>query len=201
MPRVAPACVLAACTSGGAATAAPSASERAAARPLGRSAPSAPAELTPVKLQLQWVPQAQFAGYFAAQDQGYYEEEGLDVTILAGGSTSSARRSSPAAGRVRHQLGAEGCSQPRESGADLVVIAQIFQRSGDPAGVVQGQEHHQAGRLQGQEDRRLGFGNESELFAGAEKAGLDPDNRLRSVIAALRHDRLLQPAISMSPRR
>src|SRR5918993_4777335 len=43
------------------------------------------AELTPVKLQLQWVAQAQFAGYYAAVDQGYYEEEGLDVEIVEGG--------------------------------------------------------------------------------------------------------------------
>ena len=34
--------------------------------------------LTSVKLQLQWLPQAQFAGYYVAQDQGYFEEEGFD---------------------------------------------------------------------------------------------------------------------------
>src|SRR5262245_121834 len=39
---------------------------------------------TPIKLQLQWFPQAQFAGYFAALDKGYYADEGLDVTILPG---------------------------------------------------------------------------------------------------------------------
>ena len=38
-----------------------------------------------VTLQLKWVTQAQFAGYYAALEQGYYEEEGLDVTILPGG--------------------------------------------------------------------------------------------------------------------
>ncbi|MFM8867271.1 MAG: hypothetical protein ACKOFZ_03170 [Ilumatobacteraceae bacterium] len=36
-------------------------------------------ELTPVKLQLQWFIQAQFAGYFAAQDQGFYEDMSIDV--------------------------------------------------------------------------------------------------------------------------
>lgn len=39
---------------------------------------------TPVKLQLQWFTQAQFAGYYAAQDQGFYTEQCLDVTILEG---------------------------------------------------------------------------------------------------------------------
>ena len=38
-----------------------------------------------VSLQLQWVTQSQFAGYYVALDQGYYEDEGLNVTILPGG--------------------------------------------------------------------------------------------------------------------
>ena len=38
-----------------------------------------------VTLQLQWVTQAQFAGYYVALDKGFYEAEGLDVTVLAGG--------------------------------------------------------------------------------------------------------------------
>ena len=36
-------------------------------------------------LQLKWVTQAQFAGYYVAQDQGFYDAEGLDVTIKPGG--------------------------------------------------------------------------------------------------------------------
>ena len=38
-----------------------------------------------VTLQLKWVTQAQFAGYYVAQDQGFYADEGLDVTIKPGG--------------------------------------------------------------------------------------------------------------------
>lgn len=41
--------------------------------------------LTPVTLQLQWVTQAQFAGYYVALDKGWYEEEGIDLTIIPGG--------------------------------------------------------------------------------------------------------------------
>ena len=36
-------------------------------------------------LQLKWVTQAQFAGYYVAQDQGFYDAEGLDITIKPGG--------------------------------------------------------------------------------------------------------------------
>ncbi|NOX30148.1 MAG: ABC transporter substrate-binding protein, partial [Actinobacteria bacterium] len=42
-------------------------------------------ETTSIKLQLQWVPQSQFAGYFAAADLGFYEDVGLDVEIIEGG--------------------------------------------------------------------------------------------------------------------
>ena len=44
------------------------------------------AELTPVTVQLQWIHQAQFAGLYAADQNGYYAEEGLAVTFIAGGS-------------------------------------------------------------------------------------------------------------------
>ena len=43
------------------------------------------AELTPASLQLQWFVQAQFAGYYAAKDLGFYEDNCIDVTILEGG--------------------------------------------------------------------------------------------------------------------
>lgn len=41
--------------------------------------------LTPVTLQLQWVTQAQFAGYYVALDKGWYKEEGIDLTVIPGG--------------------------------------------------------------------------------------------------------------------
>lgn len=43
-------------------------------------------ELDKVKLQLKWLPQSQFMGYYVAENKGYYKEEGLDVEILPGGS-------------------------------------------------------------------------------------------------------------------
>lgn len=43
---------------------------------------------TPLRVQLKWVDQAQFAGYYAALDQGYYAAQGLDVTLLPGGPST-----------------------------------------------------------------------------------------------------------------
>src|SRR5207245_11546137 len=51
--------------------------------PAAAAKPSGPPDK--VKLQLKWVPQAQFAGYFVALDKGDYKDENLDVEILPGG--------------------------------------------------------------------------------------------------------------------
>ena len=79
--------VLAACTSG---TGDPTASEDggnggATGSPAASEDGGNGGETASVRLQLQWVPQAQFAGYYAAQEQGYYAEENLDVEIVPGG--------------------------------------------------------------------------------------------------------------------
>src|SRR4026207_1751917 len=76
---------LAACSSGGgAATPAPGREGAGPPAASGWAGGGAQAGMKPIRLQLQWFPQAQFAGYFAAKDQGFYADEGLDVTILPG---------------------------------------------------------------------------------------------------------------------
>src|SRR5256885_17168487 len=57
----------------------------AATAALGMSRAQAAPKLTKVTLQLKWVTQAQFAGYYAAVSQGYYKKLGLDVTLKVGG--------------------------------------------------------------------------------------------------------------------
>src|SRR5688572_28645350 len=66
-----------ACSTGTPATQQP-ASQAPASQAPSSQAPAA----TTVRLQLQWEPQAQFAGYFAAAEEGYYEEEGLTVEFV-----------------------------------------------------------------------------------------------------------------------
>ena len=87
-------------------------------------------DLAPVSIQLQWVTQAQFAGYYVALALGYYEDECLDVTILESeGDIQPA--DAVAAGDA--EFGVTWLPKTliaNEQGADLVNIAQIFQRSG-----------------------------------------------------------------------
>ena len=86
-------------------------------------------QLTKVRLQLQWVAQSQFAGYYAALDKGYFKDLGLDVEIKLGGPDI-----------VPQQVVASDAAEfgiawvpkmlaSREAGADLVNIAQVFQGS------------------------------------------------------------------------
>src|SRR5687767_12619668 len=77
--------LVAACSTTAPATQAP-ASQAPASAPASQAPSSqAPTEAT-VRLQLQWEPQAQFAGYFAADREGYYAEEGLTVEFVRGGA-------------------------------------------------------------------------------------------------------------------
>jgi NitT/TauT family transport system substrate-binding protein len=140
----------------------------------GSAAPAECEGTDSIKLQLQWVTQAQFAGYFAARDQGYYEARCLDVELienppdvfpqqqLADGVVDFAIAWTPKA------------LATREQGANIVNIAQMLQRSGTlqvsfkDAGITEPADFA---------DKNIGnwgFGNEYEVFAALNQAGLDP---------------------------
>mgnify|MGYP001273128550 CR=1 FL=1 len=85
-----------------------------------------------VTLQLRWDHQFQFAGYYAAEMQGYYREAGIDVDIrsaIADGKNLIQATKEVASGRADFGIGAAEIIVAREDGADLKVIASIFQRS------------------------------------------------------------------------
>jgi NitT/TauT family transport system substrate-binding protein len=168
---------VAACSSGGAATVAPSAAAPSTAASAAASeAASAPAEMKKIRLQLQWFPQAQFAGYFAAKDKGFYADEGLDVSILPG-AVEIVPATVVAGGQAEFGISwVPRMLAPRESGADGVVIGQVFQRSPTLQVSFKDQNITKPEDLKGKKVGAWGFGNESELYAGLRKAGLDPTN-------------------------
>lgn len=87
-------------------------------------------EKTEVSIQLKWLPQAQFMGYYVAAAKGYYEEVGLNVNIVSGGGDISETTA------VNNGTVDFGVTWPTNmavadaGGMDLVEIAQIYQRSG-----------------------------------------------------------------------
>ena len=155
-----------------------------ATTPGAGSTPSTSGNTAPkdkVTLQSKWVAQAQFAGYYAAKEKGYYDAENLDVTIRPGGPDI-----------IPEQVVASGQAQfgidwlpsllsSRESGSPLVNIAQVFQKSG-----MLSIRWKDIG-LKGVDDYRgkkvavwLG-GNEFELYATLAKHGMDPQKDLTIV--------------------
>lgn len=140
----------------------------------GESAGPAPeGELTQVKLQLQWLPQGQFAGYFAAADQGFFEEEGLDVEIIPSGG-DIVPQDALANGDADYAIAwVPKVLGSIEAGANVIEIAQIFQRSGTlqvswaDAGI------DSVADFEGKKIGSWGFGNEWEIFAAMAEEGLD----------------------------
>lgn len=83
-----------------------------------------------VKLQLQWVTQAQFAGYYVALDEGFYEKEGLNVTILPGGPDIAPPQVLAGGGADVMLNWMPSALAAREKGLPVVNIAQPFKTSG-----------------------------------------------------------------------
>ncbi|MBP1972134.1 ABC transporter substrate-binding protein [Cohnella thailandensis] len=159
----------------GSESASPSASAPASSPAAGETPAADPVK---VKLQLKWVPQAQFAGYFVAQEKGYYAEEGLEVEILPGGPDI-----------VPEQQVANGAADigidwvasllaHQEQGLPLVEISQIYQKSGlvlvskKSAGIAGPAD------LKGKKVGNWMGGNEFELLALFDKYKLDPNKDL-----------------------
>jgi NitT/TauT family transport system substrate-binding protein len=127
-----------------------------------------------VSLQLQWFIQSQFAGYFAAQEKGFYADQCLEVTIVEGG-VDIVPQQQLADGAVDFAIAwVPKALASREAGANIVNIAQVFQRSGTlqvafaDSGIDSPEDF--AGKTIG----NWGFGNEYEIFAALAEVGLDP---------------------------
>ena len=162
---------------GDSSTEAPSATEAPATE--APAASEAPADgacetTTPVKLQLQWFTQAQFAGYFAAIEEGYYAAQCLDVTIVEGG-VDIVPQQQLADGAVDFALSwVPKALASREAGANIVDIAQIFQRSGTLQVSFKDKNITTPADFAGKKIGNWGYGNEFEIFAALTKAGIDP---------------------------
>ena len=140
-----------------------------------------PETVTDVTLQLQWFTQSQFAGYYAAVATGIYEDYGLNVEILEGGveivpaSVLDSGAADFAVSWVPRGL------VPREEGANITNIAQVFQRSATLQVSFADSGISTVTDLEGRTVGNWGFGNEFELLAGLRKNGLDPASDVQLV--------------------
>jgi NitT/TauT family transport system substrate-binding protein len=170
-----------ACTAPAAAPAAPAAAD-ATEEAAGEAA--AGAECTtkdPVTLQLKWVAQAQFAGYYAALSEGFYDEECLDVTINSGGPDLVPEQV-VAGGQADFGINfVPSLLSAREQGSNLVNVAQVYERSGMRQISWKDVGIESPADLKGRNVAVWFGGNEFELLATLAKYGIDKDTDLTLV--------------------
>ena len=134
-----------------------------------------------VVLQLKWVAQSQFAGYYVAQEKGFYENAGLDVEIKPGGPDIAPEQVIAGGGADVIVTWMAAALSAREKGVPLVNIAQPFKKAGmqlvcPKDGPVQTEADFKG--------KTLGvwfFGNEYPFYAWMNKLGLSTDGGAEGV--------------------
>src|SRR3954447_13414744 len=137
-----------------------------------KPATSSAATADKVTLQLKWVPQAQFAGYYAAAAKGYYKQFGLDVTLKPGGPDITPEQV-VASGQA--QFGIDWLPSllaTRDKGGDILNIAQVFTRSGMTELSWKSSGINTIKKMAGKKVGVWCCGNENELYAALVKNGL-----------------------------
>jgi NitT/TauT family transport system substrate-binding protein len=151
-------------------------------------------KLTKVTIQLKWVTQSQFAGYYAAKAKGYYKAAGLDVNLKIGGPSIINEQT------VLSKQAEFGVNwfpsllANRDQGNDLVNIAQVFPRSGTTEVTWKKDGITNFKQMRGKKFGVWIFGNEFEQRAALVKNGMDPDKDVTLVqqqfdmVAFLNHE-------------
>lgn len=145
-----------------------------------------------VTLQLKWVPQAQFAGYYVAQEKGFYKDAGLDVTIKPGGTDISPVQviAGKSADVIVNWM--PDALAAREAGVPLVNISQIYDRSGMMLTCKKSSGISTPKDLKG---KTLGVwfgGNEYPFFNWMAKLGYNTDTDIKVLKQGFNVDPLLQ---------
>ena len=134
-----------------------------------------------VTLQLKWVTQAQFAGFYAAKAKGFYDEEGLDVNLKIGGPSITPEQ--VVLGK-QAEFGVDWLPSllaSRDKGQDLVNIAQVFTRSGMTELTWKDSNITSIDQMAGKKVGVWCCGNENELYAALRKNNLDPQSDVKIV--------------------
>lgn len=152
-------------------------------------------ELDKVKIQLKWLPQSQFMGYYVADAKGYYEEEGIEIEILPGGSDIIPEQ------QVYNGVADIGVTwvsslmKYQSEGWGLVQTAQVFQKSAmllvskDTANITSPDD------LKGKKVGSWFGGNEYEIYALLEANGIDREKDLQLVQQDFTMNQLLENKI------
>jgi len=132
--------------------------------------------LIPVRLQLKWTHQFQFAGYYAAAAQGYYRDAGLDVTMIEGRPDQDPV-SQVLAGKAQFGVGTADLLLRRARGQPVVALAVIFQHSPLALMTLAGSGLRSVHEVVGK--RLMIEDNSAELWAYLAREGIPPGSYTR----------------------
>jgi NitT/TauT family transport system substrate-binding protein len=134
------------------------------------------AKKTKITLQLKWVTQAQFAGYYAAKLKGYYAKQGLDVTLRPGGPNITPELV-VASGQAEFGIDWQGSLlSTRDKGGGIINIGQVYARSGTTEVTWRNSKIDRFCKLRGKTVGVWINGNEFEQYAALRKCGINPSN-------------------------
>jgi NitT/TauT family transport system substrate-binding protein len=139
---------------------------------------------TKVTVQLKWVTQAQFAGYYAAKAKGYYDQAGLDVTVRVGGPDIIPEQ--VVLGKEA-EFGVDWLPSllaTRDKGGDIVNIAQIYSRSGTTEVAWRDSGIKNFCQFKGKKFGVWLGGNEFEQYSALNKCGINPSSKSQVTIVA-----------------
>jgi NitT/TauT family transport system substrate-binding protein len=131
--------------------------------------------ITSIKLQLQWLPQAQFAGYYLAQENGYFADEGFDDVEIIPSGGDIVPQDALVAGDVDFAIAwvPKVLGTLEATGAELTDIAQVYHKSGTLQVSYKGDGIASVADFENKRIGSWGFGNEWEIFAAMAAEGLD----------------------------
>lgn len=139
----------------------------------GSSSKASPAGPVSMSYQLEWLKITQFAGFFAAENNGYYTREGVDVSFAAGGPNISA---SQLVGAGRAELGDDDnivLLQAIDKGLPLVMFAAIFQKTPESCISLASNPIHTLEDMVGK-TIAIDTAEEAQLVPALQHAGIDP---------------------------
>ncbi|MDR3586720.1 MAG: ABC transporter substrate-binding protein [Desulfosporosinus sp.] len=162
------------CSSGNSATPAPGAGGTDAGK-------TTPGKLDKVTLQLKWLPQSQFMGYYVAQAKGYYKDAGIDLQIVPGGSDIIPEQQVYNGAANIGVTWVSSLMKYQSKGWGLVEVGQIFQKSAMLLVSKASTGINSPADLKGKKVGSWFGGNEYEIYALLAANGLNKDTDLKMV--------------------
>jgi NitT/TauT family transport system substrate-binding protein len=152
-------------------------------------------ELQKVKLQLKWLPQSQFMGYYVAKEKGYYKDAGIDIEILPGGSDIIPEQNVYNGVANIGVTWVSSLMTYQAQGYELQEIAQVFQKSGLLLASKKSAGINSAADLKGKKVANWFGGNEYEVLALLKKYNLDKEKDLKLVQQDYTMDQLKEGSV------